>query len=286
MPNAVDGHDSPELEIYGMDGVPAEDVQRHYDGLPIVPYTKSKLIIGDASILPILAAQKASVAAQLAESKSMTVQGDLGVAGIVSPGVVTGAGSVAIVSPTISSGASVVSPPIPPVSVTGAMGSAPIVSPTMPGADYWNNPYMMAAYYQQYQQQQQQQQNQMQTGQYAQNPYPQYYGQNYYQAYANYYGAMPNAAVPSAPSVADNRDNNNNNNQSVASVAAQVLNQLPAASTVATADSLPEEPVIIPPYVDPNTNKQVPGTIFTVLSLEKSMEEIRSEMKRYRIIKF
>lgn len=263
MPNAVEGHDSPELEIYGMDGIPVEDLQRHYDGLPIVPYTKSKLIIGDASILPILAAQKASVAAQLAESKSMTVQGDLGVAAIVSPVAVA---ANVIVSPT-TSGASVVSPPMPP---TSAPTTAPVVSPTMPGADYWNNPYMMAAYYQQYQQQQQ-------AGQYSQNPYANYYGQNYYQAYANYYGVQNVANAPSAPAVP--------NVPSVSSVQSGVSAQAPPASVENQSNKSlePEGPMVILPYIDPNTNKQMPGTIFTVLSLERSMEEIRSEMKRYRV---
>ncbi|TEB16905.1 DNA-binding transcription factor [Perkinsus sp. BL_2016] len=49
VPNSVDGHDSPELEIYGMDGIPREDLQRHQDGLPIIPYTRGKLIIGDST---------------------------------------------------------------------------------------------------------------------------------------------------------------------------------------------------------------------------------------------
>lgn len=238
-----------------MDGIPAEDLQRHYDGLPIIPYTKSKLIIGDASILPILAAQKVSVAAQLAESKSMTVQGDLGV--IVSPTAVAAASSAAatVVSPGLSSGASVTSPPIPPSS------SVPVVSPTMPGADYWNNPYVMAAYYHQYQQQQQQQ-----AGQYVQNPYAQYYGQNYYQAYANYYAQSAPVTQNSEPPTTK-----------------QTVTTEPAStqSTLSTAS----EPLIIPSYVDPNTNKQVPGTVFTVLSLDRSMEEIRSELKRYRLSK-
>lgn len=243
-----------------MDGIPAEDLQRHYDGLPIVPYTKSKLIIGDASILPILAAQKVSVAAQLAESKSMTVQGDLGaVAGIVSPTAVASgvtAAAATVVSPALSSGTSVTSPPIPPTN------QVPVVSPSIPGVDYWNNPYVMAAYYHQYQQQQQQHQ----SSQYVQNPYAQYYGQqNYYQAYANYY-------AQSAP-VAQNPE----------PLTTQIVTTEPAS----TQSALPtaSEPLIIPSYFDPNTNKQVPGTVFTVLSLDRSMEEIRSELKRYRVQK-
>lgn len=58
VPNSISGHDSPEIEIFGMQGVPPEDIQRHYDGLPIVPYKKSKL--GEAGLVSLLAAQKAA----------------------------------------------------------------------------------------------------------------------------------------------------------------------------------------------------------------------------------
>lgn len=268
VPNAVDGHDSPELEIYCMDGVPEEDLQRHFDGLPIVPYTKSKMIIGDASILPILAAQKASVAAQLAESKNMTVIGDL-VGGILSP---TGSGGSVGMSGGSSS--SVVSPPLPAVSV-----SAPSVGAASAGqaaADYWNNPYVMAAYYQQQQQLQYPQGAQYQPqGQGAQYPQygqpqgPQYnqqqqYAQQqayaqYYQAYAQYYNqqSIPTPVIPIRPE---------------------------QVQGVTVVDNVESGPLIIPAYVDPNTNKMIPGTIFTVLNLDRSMEELRAEMKRYRKI--
>lgn len=254
-----------------MDGVPEEDLQRHFDGLPIVPYTKSKMIIGDASILPILAAQKASVAAQLAESKNMTVIGDL-VGGILSP---TGSGGSVGMSGGSSS--SVVSPPLPAVSV-----SAPSVGAASAGqaaADYWNNPYVMAAYYQQQQQQQQQQYPQgaqyqpqgqgAQYSQYGQPQGPQYnqqqqYAQQqayaqYYQAYAQYYNqqSIPTPVIPIRPE---------------------------QVQGVTVVDNVESGPLIIPAYVDPNTNKMIPGTIFTVLNLDRSMEELRAEMKRYRKI--
>ena len=58
VPNAVKGHDTPEIEIFGMQGVPPEDLQRHFDGLPIVPYKKSRL--GEAGLVSLLAAQKAA----------------------------------------------------------------------------------------------------------------------------------------------------------------------------------------------------------------------------------
>lgn len=59
VPNSVHGHDTPEIEIFGMQGVPPEDLQRHYDGQPIVPYKKSRL--GDAGLVSLLAAQKAAL---------------------------------------------------------------------------------------------------------------------------------------------------------------------------------------------------------------------------------
>jgi len=58
VPNSVPGHDTPEIEIFGMQGVPPEDLQRHFDGLPPVPYKRSKL--GDAGLVSLLAAQKAA----------------------------------------------------------------------------------------------------------------------------------------------------------------------------------------------------------------------------------
>lgn len=59
VPNSIHGHDTPEIEVFGMQGVPPEDLQRHYDGLPIVPYKKSRM--GDAGLVSMLAAQKAAL---------------------------------------------------------------------------------------------------------------------------------------------------------------------------------------------------------------------------------
>lgn len=215
----MDGHDSPEVEIYGMDGVPQEDVQRHYDGLPPIPYTKGKLIIGDSSILPILAAQKASVAMLLAESKNMTVQGD-GVISGVSAGNSIPANSSSS-DPFGSSAMSVVSPPLPSI-------NTPITAPSQP---YW--PYMMPPEY---------------AASYAQ----------YYQAYyasQSVQGGNSHAYYPSTESVP----------------------LLP----VITTSSVPDEPLVIQPHVDPVSNKTIPGTIFTVPSLDRSLEELRSELKKY-----
>lgn len=59
MPNAIEGHDTPEVEIFGMQGIPADDLRRHREGLPLVPYKKMKLAQG--GLLPLLAAQKGTV---------------------------------------------------------------------------------------------------------------------------------------------------------------------------------------------------------------------------------
>lgn len=64
IPNCIPGHDTPELEIYGMDGIPEVDLERHRKGLPPVPYKRQKLLAeSPGSILPLLAAQKASAGA-------------------------------------------------------------------------------------------------------------------------------------------------------------------------------------------------------------------------------
>lgn len=51
----------PEVEIYGMAGVPAEDLQKHREGLPVGPYKRNRLTEPGAGMLPLLAAQKAAI---------------------------------------------------------------------------------------------------------------------------------------------------------------------------------------------------------------------------------
>lgn len=58
VPNALPAHSSPELEIFGVQGIPPEDMQRHYDGLPIAEFKKS--VLGEAGLVSLLAAQKAA----------------------------------------------------------------------------------------------------------------------------------------------------------------------------------------------------------------------------------
>lgn len=56
VPNAIPGHDTPELEIFGMEGVPPEDLQRHWDDLPIVEYKKGRLdaLVNAPSLEPLI----------------------------------------------------------------------------------------------------------------------------------------------------------------------------------------------------------------------------------------
>ena len=227
-----------------MDGVPLEDIQRHYDGLPLVPYTKSKLIIGDSSILPILAAQKASVAMQLAESKNMTVQGEI--TGV--PVVGTNAMGINATSPVITSSAmSVVSPPIPVSTAPVTVDTQQTQAHAQAHQAYWQ--YMMPQYYGN--------SSVNSAGAYNQNQYAA-------AAYAQYYQAYYAAQQAQAQSLVQNQE------VRPVDTAGSVNN------TTHTTD------LIIPPYVDPNTNKPIPGTIFTVPSLDRSLEEIRSELKKYK----
>lgn len=61
IPNALEGHDTPEVEIYGMEGIPAEDLERRRRGESFVAYKRSKLTEPGAGMLPLLAAQKAAI---------------------------------------------------------------------------------------------------------------------------------------------------------------------------------------------------------------------------------
>lgn len=46
-----------------MEGVPPEDLARHYDGLPVVPFKRLK--ISEGGLLPLLAAQKANIPSEM-----------------------------------------------------------------------------------------------------------------------------------------------------------------------------------------------------------------------------
>lgn len=223
----MDGHDTPELEIFGMDGVPQDDLQRHLDGLPIVPYNKTKMILGDASILPLLAAQKVSVASQLAESKNLIVQG----------------GSVGPMIPT--TGTSITSPP------TSATKADVIVSPPTSATTATAVPDPYQQYYQY-------------------NPYayhPQY-AAYYQQYYAQQYAAMAQ-------------------NAAVVSHKPEEEIQTKVGETKTVVEKTDENPlenlveIIVPPVIDSTTNRVIPGIVFTVPSIDHSVEELRSRLKKY-----
>ena len=290
VPFAVDGHDSPELEIFGTDGIPIEDLQRHLDGLPIVPYTKSKLIIGDASILPILAAQKASVAAQLAESKNYTVQGG-GIA-VSGSGSGSGSGSVEVkgigagVIPTgagvIPTGSGGISPTLVGINVkssaaeiaaTAIPASIPapgIISPPV-NAAYWNT-NLMAAYYPQ--------------GSYSYPPapyqYPVQYPVQYHAQYPTQYHAQYPTQYPPQFYPPQNQQQIPFPPPPVNHQVPETLKVVNEIKTEKLPDTLDTPPLIIPATLDAITGKPIPGIIFTVPSVERSLEELRADLKKYR----
>lgn len=218
-----------------MDGVPQDDLQRHLDGLPIVPYNKTKMILGDASILPLLAAQKVSVASQLAESKNLIVQGP----------------ASSILGVTSMAGTSVTSPPTSAAtnSTTNVPSANVIVSP--PTSATMPDPY------QQY---------------YQYNPYayhPQY-AAYYQQYYAQQYAAMAqNNAVTVQETPKEEEEIKSKVEEKVASENQQD-NPL---------ENLVE--IIVPPVIDNTTNRVIPGIVFTVPSIDHSIEELRSRLKKY-----
>lgn len=69
IPNCIPGHDTPEVEIYGMEGIPPGDLERHQKGLPSVPFKRPKFL-ESGGLLPLLAAQKASAGAISITGKS------------------------------------------------------------------------------------------------------------------------------------------------------------------------------------------------------------------------
>ena len=57
VPNSIAGHDTPEVEIYGMEGVPKADLERHQQGLPPVPCKRPKFL-ESGGLLPLLCRPK------------------------------------------------------------------------------------------------------------------------------------------------------------------------------------------------------------------------------------
>ena len=59
VPNAIEGRDSAEVEVFGMRGVSAEDIKRKREGLPIIPKRKTNQM-SDIGLVSIMAAEKKS----------------------------------------------------------------------------------------------------------------------------------------------------------------------------------------------------------------------------------
>jgi hypothetical protein len=271
VPNAVEGHETPELEIFGIDGIPQDDMQRHIDGLPIVPYNKTKMILGDSSILPLLAAQKVSVASQLAESKNLIVQGTTqGPSSVpasssastttTSSTTTTNAPGTGLVSPpTASSSNIIVSPPsssAPPMPTAFAQATAP-------GYPQAQNPYYAHPsnpYYQQY--------------------YAQQYAAYYQQYYAQQAAQQYNVAQPIIEAV---KAEQSNSSTEVASIKGEdSIESIKEEEEANPLEAEVETSIVVPPIVDEANNRMVPGIIFTVPCIDRSIEELRARLKKYK----
>lgn len=132
VPNAIPEHDTPEVEIFGMEGVPPDDLARHYDGLPVVPYKRLK--ISEGGLLPLLAAQKANIPSDMEVAAGLGtgfgLSGSLGLGGVRVP-------SGAMAAPSMSFGVTapvLASPPMPmiPASPPPPAASHPYPVPPVP----------------------------------------------------------------------------------------------------------------------------------------------------------
>jgi hypothetical protein len=59
VPNAIEERDCPEMEVFGMRGISAEDIKRKREGLPIIPKRKT-IQMSDIGLVSIMAAEKKS----------------------------------------------------------------------------------------------------------------------------------------------------------------------------------------------------------------------------------
>lgn len=257
------------------------------------------------------------MAAQLAESKNYTVQGGASgqvteAVGIISP---TGSGTGSTAINTASSAAEIAATAIP-----ASATAPPIVSPPGSNPAYWNNSFAMAAYYQQQQQPNMYggpgvmpQYPPMQFSPYSQYPqypmpmqyphppvqyshphaqyshppaqYPQYppqliplpqqqQDQPFYQIPPSVHQFYPFASPVNIQSERRQEQEQEQGQESVTLGTIQDICQ--------EMDSFDTLPLVIPSNVDSVSGKIIPGTIFTVPSVEKSLEELRSELKKYK----
>ena len=233
------------------------------------------MILGDSSILPLLAAQKVSVASQLAESKNLIVQGGtlgpigssgIGPAGIVSPpATATASASASVTTAPASNTNVIVSPP----SVTSAVSPA-LAQPALPAMPQYpptasNNYYPNNSYYQQY---------------YAQQ-YAAYY-QQYYAQQAVYSSVTErNSPVEDSASESVEKSSENKESDNQESTLNPETDNAVAVDESNPLESEIDSSIVVPPIVDEVNNRVVPGMIFTVPCIDRSIEELRSRLKKY-----
>jgi len=281
IPNALEGHDTPEVEIYGMEGVPQEDLERHRRGDPIQAFKRSRLAEPGAGMIPLLAAQKAAIPdlPQQPVAKPVTsptvpesipkqiVIPPLGTASSVPGGAdqkSSPASSIGSNQGLVTASAAPVtytSPPAPAAAMysgaptTGTQGyGMPYVYPGYPPAPYYGYP----PYYQP---------PAVPPGM----PYASY--QQYYPPAGYYPPYQPSAQpAPYAPTLTKY------NSPGTPYSTPQMSPETNGKVTTDAEDGL----VRIEPVEDPETGKILPGAIIMTTNLDVSIEEKRASLSKYK----
>lgn len=269
VPNAIAGHDTPEVEVYGMEGIPTGDLERHRQGLPPQPFKRPKFL-ESGGLLPLLAAQKASAGAisitgrsELFDETSPTLA-NTAITALSSMGAASP--SIANASQSFGQSASSQMPPAasqPPYSSAASAGipQAYHMHPHMPMSynhQHYHHPGMMPPYY---------------AGQAYYYPPQAFYPQPHVSGTPYMPFASPTYASPVTVSAQPNAS----------------PQALPAASPSSSATSLnapalvqeePEQPRITMPYIDPATGKSIAGQMLFVSDPSTSLEEQRAALYR------
>lgn len=253
VPNAIAGHDTPEVEVYGMEGIPAGDLDRHRQGLPPQPFKRPRFL-ESGGLLPLLAAQKASAGAISITGKSELFDET---SPTLANTAITALSSMGAASPSMANA---------PQSFDQSAASHPPYSPAtsaeIPQA-YHMHPGVPMPYNPQYHHQQQH------PGMMP----PYYAGQAYYHHPQAFYAQPHASGTPYMMSFASQA--------SPVTVSVQP-NALPQASSAASPNAPalvheePEQPRITMPYVDPATGKSIAGQVLFVFDPASSLEEQRA----------